>query len=366
MAQLSFNKNIIVNTLSRLGIDYDENSVNNNWMLLRCPLHNDKTMSNAGINLSSGVISCFSCKQTISLVKLFCQKRNCTYTDAIQDIFNTTSPIIIAPKIQTHIPEKEYVNYFLDDFITIELKPDAFYYTKQRGFTDSFCKKFQIKHCISGIYNDYFLIPIINSKKEIITFEARKLKQRELLLKYYLNIDFEQLQMSPEEYFKTDKNNNKWKIKDDFIIDKNKKKIYSFLLYYLLRSKVLYPSNSNIQNTVWNIDNLKFTDDVWVCEGIGTIPKLYQYISENCTSVFGSKLSIEQVSILKKFKNVIVISDNDDASFQMISYLNSYIDNLFVSECELDDTDNQFVDCVKYSKVISASNYILKKSFKKT
>lgn len=354
-----YNKNTIISILKLLHIDYDENRIHKNWMVIRCPLHPDKVMGNAGINLHSGVIYCFSCKQSVSLYKLYMSRTSSSDIDDIKKIFNFQE-VTFTNEESFSDKVKKIKNYFTEDFIYVDLKPNDYFYTRQRGFSETFCKKFNIVHCISEPYIDYFLVPIIDSKKNIHTFEARKLKQRETIIKYYSHIDFNLLNQSPEEFFKNEKIKNEYKIKDNCIIDKNGNKIYSIALQYLLRTKVLYPPNSNIPSTIWNIDNLDYNKELWLSEGLGTVPKLYENITENCSALFGSNVPEEKIEYLQKFKKIIVVSDHDKASLAMIRLLNTQIDSVYVSLCELDDTDDNFIKQLQESKIVRASEYLLK------
>jgi len=374
MTKFNFNKNIIINVLDQLNIDYDSDHVIKNWMLIRCPLHPDKNMSNAGINLQSGIIFCFSCKQKSSIIKLYMERYHCNYSTAINKIFgnefflefnNIFKNVKKSKEEEKEEEKKDIINYDIEKYITLQFDPLKYWYTNIRGFTKSFCKKFGIVHCVSDIYNDYFLIPIIDKKKNIKTFEARKLKQKENIEKYYNNIDFNSINLSPEEFFKNEIEKNGFKIKKDFVFDKNGRKIYSNLLFYLLKPKVLYPSKSDISGTIWNIDNLNYNEELWISEGLGSIPKIYENISKNCTATFGSNISKEQIEYLCKFKKVIIVSDNDKASFEMIKKLNLCLNNLYVSTCEVEDTNVNFVKELKTKEIIRASQYILRNSFKK-
>lgn len=364
---MKFDQYQIQRLLIELNIKFNSNKIRNNWMAVLCPSHADRNFGNASINLNSGVISCLACNQNVSIIKLYMQFKNISYKQAIEEIFNSTNFVIQNNSIPIKRKKQSYIKVVLDDFYTLKFNPEDYYYTKVRGYTLDFCKKFDIKRCIGGQFDDYFLIPIIDSKKNIRILEARKLMQREYIYKF-LKISEEKFNnnvdnISPEKYFKTLCETKGWRINKNYeVINKDNKIINDFNLLYLLKPKTLYSKNVDIDFTIWNADNLDRNKKLWLTEGLGSIPKIYQYISKNCTSVFGTKITDDQLLYLKQFKNIIIIPDNDQASFLMILYLNKHLENvnIYVANIQSEDTDETFVQDINTCKILKANEYFLK------
>jgi hypothetical protein len=347
----------IVNTLSNLGIDHADSD--KEWILIRCPLHADKKMKNCGINTITSVIYCFSCKRSMNLVSLVQDKMNLQYKDAMKFIKgdNYIESCKSSPdynlknnKRQKKKTDKKKQVYKIEKEILLKLNPENFYYTSRRKLTREFCDKFEIKICWTGWYANYFITPIRDKKKGIDTFEARKLCQLEYLKS--LNLD--------EESFDTLVENKKMMIKDYKVYSEVKDQYYdNSILLFLLKPKILYPKGSRIWETIFNIDNLDFNEDLWISEGLGTTPSIYNHITKNITSTFGSEVTDAQMEYLQKFnKRKLIIPDNDQASLIEIEALNMQVDNLWVVDIKSEDTDRTFISDIKKANIIEASRYL--------
>lgn len=338
--------------LSELGIRHN-NKMHKQWLMCHCisGLHVDKN-PDMGVNLSTGIVNCFACGFSTNIYKIVQDRKKISYKEAVEYV-DGKSPIseyiskdpINNLKTESLISTKEENNQQTYSAITYKLdKPEDFLYTKIRGYTKEYCQEFNIREALSGLYDNYFLTPIIDKEFSVNTFEARKLKAYEVLLKYF-NGD--------EEYFKKT------------IAQKKQKgvKLESHEVY-LLQGKVLYPANSMVNNTIFNRHNLSFENDLVICEGIASHPKIYQYITKNVTSVFGANISIQQIAILKKFKKKkIVLSDNDTASYLMIEYLNKYFEDLYIYDCYADDKDEDFIQKLKNVNIIKAEKFLVKRRY---
>ena len=345
--------------IHELGIKY-ESKINDGWLKCHCisGIHKDENPS-MGIHLNTGVIHCFACGLNTNIYKLIQQRLNISYKEAIKHVNGETDIYIPQDPVQNlkqEVPEnKIYVqpkqNY---PFVSMPLtKPEDYQYTKLRGYTKEYCEEFNIEVALSGLYEDYFIIPIVDTEQQFISFEARKLMQYESLNKYIISnpIDFSILTV--EEIFREI---IKMKKEQGVELTATEKR--------LQLNKVLYPSGHKVNTTIFNIDNLNFGEDLILFEGLATHPKVYQYVFQNCTSIFGANLSNEQLLILKQFKkNIIVISDNDNASYALIKRLNQFIENVKVFDCITDDKKASFVDDINKANIISAAEFLVKREY---
>lgn len=266
--------------------------------------------------------------------------------------------------------QKEFVKNSEYNFVYEEFNPDDYLYTRLRGFTQNFCKTFGIVKAISGFYEDYFIIPIKDRNKNINEFEARKLLEYERSLKFFNidnNNDYKKVRGLLKSFIKA----NKIKIKERQLYFKDKPIINSELIY-LVKPKVLYPFNSKIDKTLFNMDNLNFNEDLYLSEGLGTVPKVWLYVSKNVTCPFGVQLEkptvfnpIEnaQLNLFQKFnKRIIVIPDHSDANRQFIWTLTEHLPDIWVADINSDDTDDSFVHDLKNAEIIESSRYLIKKA----
>lgn len=350
--QLNLTRNEIIKTLDSLGIIHEDDG-NKDWIPIVCVFHPDKSTGNASINVHSLVIHCFNCKQSKNLITLVREKFNISYKEAVQRISSNSVSSISNNFSKIKVEEEKKLidtktNFNLIDESLLEpFNPKDYYYTRVRGFTKDFCKKFNIKRCTEGIYKDYFIIPIIDTDQKIYTFEARKLAHRERL----------------ENSRYTEQDLSYYKIKKGELVSKfNNQIILNEELKYLVNKKVLYPSKSKIKETLFNIDNLKYEEDLWISEGIGSIPKIYNHISNNCTCLLGSEFSDFQILLLNNFNGrKIIIPDNDKASLLSIEALNMETKDLYVVDFIGDDKDRNFVNDISRADILKASQYLIKK-----
>jgi len=330
--------------LDILGIKYKHSQNEKGWIPIICPFHIDKDFGNAFINIYTGVIHCFNCGEK-KHINVLLKDNNL--------IFNKIT------KINENKSKKQNKTF---NFITREIENiDMPLYLHLRGFTEEFCKEFNIHYCISQPYTDYILIPIIDSQKEIYEFEFRKCYEYEYLQKIFKSRQGDSLQ-NLKEYFKKlcKKQNIKF---TNGKLYKNGQVWYSSVFEYLLKPKVLYLSNSQVKKTIFNKDNLNYNEPLYLCEGTGSIPKLYQYISKNCSCVFGSEVTQEQLQILKNFKEIIIIPDNDSAGYKFVSFLHKFLSpfvKLYVIPLNVDDTDVNYISQIKNTNKLEINSFLVK------
>lgn len=333
------------------------------WVKCSCimPAHNDKHPS-AGFNINNGFYSCFSCNTKTNIYKLLSQLKNISYKDAVKYVDGEIE-VENAPmnNLQTRIIEPETKQVFdkktKQFFNTVPLiNPEDYEYTRIRGFTKQFCEDFNIQKAVNGFYTDYMIIPITDSYYNLDTFEARKLMQLDYLRKWYISDDdLNKL----EKLFSEEKEERHYKIKDRVITDKHGEDCSQRILFYLLKTKVLYESNSVLKSIIWNIDNLDFEQDLIICEGLGSIPKIYQHYSKNVTCTFGSQISDEQILLLKKFKGKkIFLSDFDKASYNLLIKVRNYLEDVWVFSEQTDDKDDDFIEKLNQG-YIEVSRFLL-------
>ncbi len=281
------------------------------WLSILCPFHNDHNFGSCSININNGIISCFVCG-----------------SHHINDLLAENKAIDFSYKEEVQQQEikkpisKKLTPDFKFNFISMPLNPEQFYYTKQRGFTKEFCEQFNIVRCFSFPYKDYFAVPIYDTKKKIYECEFRKLLQYE----------YENTLNKTED-----------------------------IINYIADKKVKYESNAQLKKTLWNIDNLNRNLPLYVCEGIGSIPKIWLYISKNCTCTFGAQITKEQIEYLKQFKKVYYIPDFDRAGYEAVNKLRTQLNNLLIINTSFEDTDEQFIyELQNTNNILTANEYISK------
>mgnify|MGYP000878844029 CR=1 FL=1 len=88
--------------------------------------------------------------------------------------------------------------------------------------------------------------------------------------------------------------------------------------------KVLYPRNSTI-NTLFDIDNLKREEPLFVIEGLMDLAVLRTAPEfKNSTAIFGAGVSKRQIALLSQFSKVIYIPDNDAAGLSTLKTFQKY------------------------------------------
>jgi len=126
--------------------------------------------------------------------------------------------------------------------------------------------------------------------------------------------------------------------------------------------KVLYPKRS-LRDSLFNIDKLDREKPLYVVEGIMDVAKVWMYLSQNVTCTFGSSLAAHQLEILKTFKKIVVIPDNDEAGKAMMIQIDkSFEKEFYVLPLIRDFKDagecNSFGD-FSHSEILSYNDYLL-------
>jgi DNA primase len=337
--------------------------IRDGWLEILCPLPShgkpDKHYGNCSIHIPTGIIACFSCQGRSNIFKLYQKAFNLTYQQALEKI-HQDSVIDIKYTPEQTITTTFYGSKAEYNFTTTPLKPQKYFYTRQRGFTESFCKEFNIVQCLSGIYMDYMVTPIIDTAKNIQEFECRKLMEYDYLKKYFKvqDVPYYKLKNQLNKIIKE----KKLRVIKDKLLDGEKEEIFDDVLKYLVKSKVLYPSNSKNKLTLLNIDDLDYSEDLYLFEGTGSVPKTYQYITKNVSVSFGAKVTEAQIEYLQKFTHKIIhVPDFDAAGYISVKKLAPYLkDNYFIKVPKKEDTDKDFILYLEKSPLLTPSEYLSK------
>jgi len=344
----------VESVLSQLNIKIEKRLANNN-ILAKCfinPGHEDKDPS-CNVNLVTGIIHCFGCKSKTNIIKIYQERFGVTdYREAEKCVFGFSSSInvnCVGVSFIDNLKKKEIVKedeiYFPDLFLSELKNIDSIPYIKARGWSQEFIDFFNIKHCFSDNYMDYAIIPIISEKLNIKTFEARKIFEIKYFQKMF-NINSTSL-----ERFRAKFKSSKKDYKDTIQYD------------YLIKAKVLYPSGSPVTDLIFNYDNLDFGEDLILVEGLASIPKIWTSITKNVTCCFGSSFTDIQINLLRKFKKrIILVTDNDIASYIYTIQLNFFLENVCVYDCYTEDTKDSFIEDLKKSDIVKANEFIIKRN----
>lgn len=341
----------IIATIDALGLKHENEPNHKGWVSIQCPnpSHYEEVHDNCSININSGFVKCFSCgygnkgESRKSIVNVVMDRLNYDYKQAKQFIEQGLGVSFSGASIQAQQEKpKKKRQRALYNFTMMDFNPNDYYYTKQRGFTQEFIDTFNVKHAVSNWFEDYIIIPIIDTDKGINEYEGRKLKEYETLCDFYnvKDISYDRIKTNFKELCTI----NKIRLnKKDYHVYVNDTQINDDKLLYLLKPKTLYIPNSRCQETLLNIDNLNYNEDLFAVEGSASVPKIWSNISKNVTAIFGVSITDEQIEYLKKFKKIIYIPDFDKAGYDSVDYLSKRIDNIVICGIHSEDTDEHYI-----------------------
>lgn len=315
----------ILNNLDKLNIKYEGQFNNKGWLSILCPFHLDSNFGNAYIH-NTTIIKCFSCKTKGNLYKAVKIKypnyTNKQVFEFLGEELKSKLDLIIEKRknnrVQKTPKEKLYKRTNVLNVLTKEVDLNL-YYCKTRNFTKEWIDNFKIKIVDSGYYKDYFVIPIYYNN-ELITYEYRKAYEYE----YYKQLF--KVRSTLENYRK--------KFKEEKHLLEHTQ-VYN----YLIKPKVLYPYNTPntflLKDSIYNIDNLDYNKDLYICEGIAGTSIIWNTLSKNVTALYGVNYSDKQLEVLQRFKGKkIVVSDNDLASDTFIHSLSYKLENVYVLQTQ--------------------------------
>lgn len=317
----------IEDALVKIGLPFEHSGSRINVL---CPFHSDKELGSAIVYPDrGGFFKCYACKKASNVYGLAMQHLGISFKQALelvggQDDYGSSLEDRHGKPKSAMAQEVQYSNSVTLDQINHEpLTPANYKYCTDRGITQEFADHFGLRLGLDGRYRDYMLIPIRSERLGINTFEARKLLQHETLQQYFQSADD---QDSLEEFFSTFRRKHKIKFtKVDgytrLVAGDAKQEIDDPVLLYLMRPKVLYPSHSKVEESLFDYDNLDRSQPLIVVEGTGGMGRLWTGVSKNITAIFGSTISERQYELLREFPKLLVVSDEDEAADLMIEYL---------------------------------------------
>lgn len=373
--EIRLNESLILSALNRIGVK-NEGPSRNGWITCLCPYHQTDRL-NSGINVRTGAFSCFACKvQGKNIIKMVMDLKNLPFKEAldfigldVEDRYDDSLKERRRKRVEEFLEKKtrdesRSKKIELESLKLSKLDGRKYLYTRERDFNKDFVEKFSVTECREGWYKDYLIIPIVDKELGIKTFEARRLKEINYLFDFFNREDkiefsetLSQLKKELETYC-----SNKMIVYRNGSIYQNGEKIENEKLQYLLKPKVLYPGNSEQKNTIFNRENLNLEEDLYISEGTGTLPKLYQF-NQNSTCLFGTSGSKqnEQLKILQKFKKrKIIIPNYDFASYAMIWKLSQALDDVWVLPTKYDDTHKEFVNDLGKVSPMKGTEFILR------
>lgn len=373
--EIKLNESLILSALNRIGVKNSGPS-RSGWITCLCPYHQTDRL-NSGINIRTGAFSCFSCKvQGKNIIKMVMDLKNLSFKDAldfigleVEDRYDDSLKERRKKQVQEFLQkrsenENKPKKIELENLKLSKLEGRKYLYTRERDFNKDFVEKFSVSECKEGWYKDYLIIPIVDKELGIKTFEARRLKEINYLLDFFNREDkiefsevLSQLKKELESYC-----SNKMIVYKNGYIYQNGEKIENEKLLYLLKPKVLYPGSSEQKNTIFNRESLNIEEDLYISEGTGTLPKLYQF-NQNSTCLFGTSGSKqnEQLKILQKVKKKkIIIPNYDFASYSMIWKLSQSLDDVWVLLTKVDDTHKDFSNDLRNISPIRGTEFVLK------
>lgn len=277
-----------------------------------CPFHNEKTPS-FSVSPVKGIYKCFGCGKAGNSVNFLMEHDHMSYPDALR---------WLAKKYNIEIQEKEIsveeiakrdereslfvATTFAHEFFTNSLqktdegKAVGMAYFHERNFRDDIIKKFELgyspdksttfyNHAIKNGYKPEFLLkaglinkgnfdsfsgrvifPIHNLSGRVVGFTGRILNKEKSPAKYY---------NSPESE----------------IFHKGK------ILFGLYLAK----------------KSIAEKDKCYLVEGNADVVSMHQSGIENCVASSGTALSIDQISLIKRFtKNITLLYDSDPAGIK--------------------------------------------------
>jgi len=95
---------------------------------------------------------------------------------------------------------------------------------------------------------------------------------------------------------------------------------------------------------IFNQENLDFSKELYVKEGISGIAKIWNHISKNVTATLSSNVTTEQFKILSKFKRIILVPDLDEAGKKMIlNFIKNIEEEKLYFVISVDDSEEDFL-----------------------
>lgn len=344
----------ISSVLNRLHIDYKQSS--NTTIDLICPFHSDKSYGSCKINSYTGLGFCFACQEGFDAIKLVRHINRCSFKEALDFLY--ISPDTIYKSSIIDLRKEEPIHKTKDTILShqdynklslVDINPENYYYTKNRKMTYTFFRKFNVKLCDNGYYRNYLIFPIVDTVNKVVSYECRKIMEYEYLRAFF-KIDKDTINIKRlKNTFKNYVRSNNIQLRKNSLLFMNGEEIEDEILMYLLLPKTLYPKGSLLgKPTIWNYQNLDKKKTLYVCEGLGSIPRLYSELDTNVTCTFGVHITENQWELLNQFEKIIIIRDDDEAGSKFVEqFKNNSISEIYVANTKLKDTDDLFIEEIK-------------------
>jgi DNA primase len=247
----------------------------------RCPFHEDKTPS-MFVHMEKGIYRCFSCERSGTIAGMYW---DINHRSLYRDLGCQADEFTKINKSMYRYEEPDYENSTKDINIDIQAEvipfaesPECKRYLRKRGISFDVATKMQFKFIKQGnvngtIYKDRLVIPVFEQMR-LVSLEGRDITGTQPL-------------------------------------------------------KVVYPRHSTV-NTLYDLDILDFDEPLFVVEGLMDLAVLRSdpYFA-NSTVIFGASITRRQIYLLKKFKTVILIPDNDLAGRASVRHLLENLGKLF-------------------------------------
>ena len=249
-------------------------------IMAHCPFHTDRTPS-MSINPIEGVYRCFSCKRGGSIEGLFREVTGESLYKTLNiayDAFSNFGTKHSEPEFDYENPHKDIAITIVGDVVSYMAEPLALKYLRKRGISCAQADAMKIRYAdlayLNGTRYEKRIIVPIYEKGKMVSAEGRDITGTQL--------------------------------------------------------KCIYPSRSTV-NTLYDLDNLRLDEPLFVTEGIMDLALLREYKEfANSTSIFGAALTHRQLYLLKKFSKIIYIPDNDAAGEDTIATLRKELTGVHV------------------------------------
>ena len=339
-------------TLRSLGIEHTDRPNSGGWIKVKCVFHRDQNLGSSFMNVDTSIFKCRACGTPSNLLKIVEHEKRCTTAEAFRFIGVESGDRDYSVKKKEVSEPRKVIPVSLEGVEVREFDPKDYKYTRDRGWTPEFLKRFGIGRAYGKLKREgkegpyevdltgYACIPI----PEAQTYEFRKIMEYECLHEAFPEVeDLKELR----------------KLYDNH---QNKKDLKYYR--YLSRPRTYYPDGSLRDKMIlWN-QGCNREIDLDICEGIAGIPKIWRR-QPNVVATLGSEITPAQIKILQEFqKRKIYNSDNDVASVKMALMLAEHVENSWVRCLTVDDSRPEFDNDYRTAEVIEASRYYIRNKWK--
>lgn len=289
-----------------------------------CPFHNEKTPSFT-VSPVKGIFKCFGCGKAGNSVNFLMEHEHFSYPEALRHLANKYN-IEIEEEVPSAdqiaaLDEKESLftitnfahRHFVDNLLNSEEgRAIGLSYFKEREFTDTTIKKFELGYCLDkwddftehAIKNGYKISQLVKSGFSIDKDDKHYDRFRSRVMFPIHSLSGKVIAFGGR-ILSSDKTKPKY-------VNSPETEIYS-------KSKVLYGLNF-AKNAIIAQDNC------YLVEGYTDVITLYQAGIENVVSSSGTSLTTEQIRLINRYtKNITILYDGDaagiNASFRGIDMI---------------------------------------------